>query len=89
MSTDVSWRSKISKIRRRNPCAISMRVEWILTSVILRLQAMDFTTFPQRTTSDTMRVPATSGRRELRISTGMFLSIAGTTVAGCRTFAPK
>ena len=31
----------------------------------------------------------TSGRRELRISTGMFFSIAGTTVAGCSTLAPK
>ena len=30
-------------MRRRNPCAISMRVERMLTSVILRLQAMDFT----------------------------------------------
>jgi len=39
--------------------------------------------------SDVMRVPGTSGRREMRISTGMFFSTAGTTVAGCSTFAPK
>ena len=37
----------------------------------------------------TMSVPSTSGRRELRISTGMFFSMAGSTVAGCSTFAPK
>ena len=40
----VSKRSKTSKMRRRKPCAISMRVEWMFTSVILRLQAMDLTT---------------------------------------------
>ena len=54
-----------------------MRVEWMLTVVILRLQAIDLTTFSQCTDSAVMRVPGTSGRRELRISTGMFFSIAG------------
>ena len=44
-----------------------MRVETMLTSVILRLHAMDFTTLAQGTRSATMRVPATSGRREFRI----------------------
>src|ERR1700722_9163976 len=89
ISTGVSKRSKTLKIRRRKPCAISMRVECTLTSVILRLQAMDLTTLPHGTASDTMRVPETSGRREFRIRTGIFFSTAGTTVAGCRTLAPK
>jgi hypothetical protein len=31
----------------------------------------------------------TSGRREFRISTGMLRSMAGITVAGCSTLAPK
>src|ERR1035438_4037052 len=56
-------------MRRRKPWAISMRVECTFTSVILRLQAMDFTTLPHGTASETMRVPETSGRREFRIST--------------------
>ena len=34
-------------------------------------------------------MPSTSGRRELRIRTGIFFSMAGSTVAGCSTFAPK
>ncbi len=41
ISTGVSYRSKISKMRLRKPCAISMRVETIFTSVILRLQAIE------------------------------------------------
>ena len=61
----------------------------MLTLVILRLQAIDLTALSQCTDSDVMRVPGTSGRREFRISTGMFFSIAGTTVAGCSTLAPK
>ena len=89
MSTGVSKRSNTSKMRFRNPCAISMRVEWMLTSVILRLQAIDFTALAQGTASDTMRVPSTSGRREFRIRTGIFFSTAGITVAGCSTLAPK
>ena len=88
-TTGVAKRSKTSKMRRRKPCAISMRVECTLIRVILRLHAMDFTGLPQETASAMMRVPSTSGRREFKISTGMFFSIAGTTVAGCRTLAPK
>src|ERR1035441_10698004 len=56
-------------MRRRKPWAINMRVECMLTVVILRLQAIDLTTFSQCTDSDVMRVPGTSGRREFRIIT--------------------
>ena len=34
-------------------------------------------------------VPATSGRRELRMRTGMFFATAGRIVLGCSTLAPK
>ena len=68
---------------------MSMRLEWILTTVILRLQAMDLTTLLEGTLAEVMRVPGTSGRREFRISTGISFSMAGTTVAGCSTLAPK
>jgi len=55
----------------------------------LFLQAIDFTMFVLATASETMRVPSTCGRREFKIKTGILRSMAGTTVAGCRTFAPK
>ena len=42
ISTGVSKRSKTSKMRRRKPCAPSMRVERMLTTVMPRLQATDF-----------------------------------------------
>jgi hypothetical protein len=62
-----------------------MRVERTFMSVMLRLQAMDFTTFLQGTESAMICVPLTSGCREFRISTEMFFSMAGRMVAGCRT----
>ena len=39
----------------------------MLTRVILRLQAIDLTTFSQGTASAMMRVPSTCGRREFRM----------------------
>ncbi len=36
-----------------------------------------------------MSVPGDSARREFRMRTAIFFSIAGSTVAGCSTFAPK
>src|SRR5579872_1771686 len=67
MSTGVSYRSKTEKMRLRNPCAISMRLEWMSTTVMRRLQAIDFTALVEGTLAEVMRVPGTSGRRELRI----------------------
>ena len=46
-------------------------------------------TRPTAADSETISVPSTSGLREFRIRTGMFFSMAGSTVAGCSTFAPK
>ena len=53
--------------------------EWMLTSVMFFLHAMLFAMFDDGTARGTMRVPSTSGRRELRMSTGMFFSTAGGT----------
>ena len=89
MSTEVWLRSKTSKMRRMKPCAMNMRVDRMLSTITLPLQAMDLTTFLLGTVVDWMRVPSTSGRREFRIITGMLRSMAGITVAGCKTFAPK
>src|SRR5947207_4983228 len=41
----------------RSPCAMNIRVEWMLIVVIRRLQAIDFTAFSQCTNSAVMRVP--------------------------------
>src|SRR3989454_11536010 len=76
-------------MRCRNPWAINIRVEWILTTVMFRLHATDLITLAQGTVWDTIRVPGTSGRHEFKTTTGMFFSIAGSTVAGCKTLAPK
>ena len=46
-------------------------------------------TLEQGTASATIRVPAISGRREFSTTTGMFFSIAGSSVEGCSTLAPK
>ena len=71
------------------PCAMNMRVDRMLSTLTLLLQAIDFTTLLLATASAKMRVPSTWGRREFRMSTGMLRSMAGSTVAGCSTLAPK
>src|SRR5205823_3872053 len=58
-------------------------------SVMFRLQAIDRMGVLHGGGSETINVPSTSGRREFRIRTGMFFSMAGNTVAGWSTFAPK
>src|ERR1700691_1006776 len=66
-----------------------MRVDRMWTTVTPRLHATDFSTLVHGTDSETIFVPGASGRREFRIHTGMFFSLAGRTVEGCSTFAPK
>ena len=88
-STDVRKRSNTSNRRRRKPCAISMRVEVMSTTVSPRLQASAVMTPSSLRPSAVIIVPLTSGRREFRIRTGMFLDTAGRMVLGCSTFAPK
>src|SRR6516165_11281967 len=66
-----------------------MRDEDTVTTVISRLHAMDLIMFRQGRASRVMRVPVPFGFLELSMYTGMFFSTAGSTVKGCRTFAPK
>ena len=87
-SIGVRQRSNTSNTRRRNPCAISMRVEVMSTTVMWRLHAS------AASGSSTgglavISVPPPSNRRLFRILTGMFLETAGRIVLGCSTFAPK
>ncbi len=64
-------------------------VDTILTNVMFFLQAIERIELRDCGGLDTISVPSDSGRREFRMRTGMFFSIAGRTVAGCNTFAPK
>ncbi len=86
-STAVWCFSKISKIRRRNPYARSMREELMLISVMPFLQAMAFSPIPG--TFGMMQVPASWGRKVFFTQTGMPRFTAGWIVDGWITFAPK
>ena len=68
---------------------MSMRVDVMSTTVTARLHASAVTLRASGLPSAVIIVPATSGRRELRMRTGMFLATAGRIVLGCSTFAPK
>src|SRR5687767_5477160 len=77
-STDVRNCSNTSKIRRRNPCAMSMRVDWMSTTVTPRFDATAVSGLPVRGRSRVTSVPReSSGRRELRMRTGMLRATAG------------
>src|SRR6476661_7859380 len=89
ISTGHRWLAKTSKIFLRKPCAMSMRVATTSTTVIRFLAAMALKIFLLLGAVAVMRVPSHLGLRELRIRTGIFFWIAGSRVAGCRTFAPK
>ena len=77
-STDVRCCSNTSKMRRRNPCAISMRVDVMSTTVT---PFFDATAVSGRSLGGRSRVisvpPASCGRCELRMRTGMFCATAG------------
>ena len=83
ISTGVSIGRIFQKSAAKNPCAPSIRVERIFTTVIPRLQVTDLSMLLHGTASATILVPGgASGRREFKIHTGMFFSFAGSTVAG-------
>jgi hypothetical protein len=88
-STAVLNRSNTSNSRRRKPCAISMRVEVMSITVTPRLQASAVSAPASPRPSAVIIVPFTSGRRELRMRTGMLRATAGRIVLGWRTLAPK
>src|SRR6476469_11277492 len=89
ISTGQRWLAKTSKILLRKPCAMSIRVATTSTTVMRFLAAMALNMFLLLGAVAVMRVPSHLGLRELRIRTGMFFWMAGSSVAGCRTFAPK
>src|ERR1041385_7244545 len=60
-----------------------------VTSEIFCLNAIDFTCGFPEVPPGVIIVPDNWGRRELRMRIGIFISIAGNIVLGCRTFAPK
>src|ERR1700743_555519 len=89
MSTGPRWLAKTSKMLLRNPCAMSMRVATTPPTVIGFLAAMALKIFLLLGAVAVMRVPSFFGLREFRMSTGIFFWIAGSSVAGCSTLAPK
>ena len=68
---------------------MNMRLDLMSTTVRSRLQASAVTGVPFSGRSAVMSVPLPSGRRELRILTGIDRSTAGRIVLGCNTLAPK
>ena len=58
-------------------------------TVTSRLQANAVTGVPSGAGVPVMTLPVPSGRRELRIRTGISCSTAGRIVDGCSTLAPK
>src|SRR6185437_10705903 len=86
-STDVWWRSNTSNSVRRNPGASNIREELTLITVTFPLPAIALTA--RRGASAVMRVPRPSGRRELKMNTGMPRCTAGAIVLGCSTLAPN
>src|SRR3954463_679067 len=89
ISTGQRWLAKTSKMLLRKPCAISMRVATTSTTVMRFLAAIALKIFLLLGAVAEMRVPSHLGLRELRIRTGIFFWMAGSSVAGCKTFAPK
>ncbi len=66
-----------------------MRLDVMLMTATWRLQAIATMPGFSGPAGRAMSVPVESGRRALRIRTGMLCATAGRIVAGCSTFAPK
>ncbi len=89
MSTGQRCCAKTSKMLLRKPCAISIRVATMSTTVMRFFAAMALNVFLLFGAVAVIRVPSFLGLRALRINTGIFFWMAGSSVAGCSTFAPK
>src|SRR6476660_3072613 len=89
MSTGQRWLAKTSKMLFKNPCAMSMRVATTSTTVMRFLAAMALKMFLLFGAVAVIRVPSHLGFREFKINTGIFFWMAGSSVAGCSTLAPK
>src|SRR5258707_14053065 len=72
MSTGQRWLAKTSKILLRKPCAMSMRVATMSTTVMRFLAAMALKMFLLSGAVAVIRVPSFFVLRELRISMAIF-----------------
>ena len=90
-STTTWWRPNTSNTRARKPCASSMRLEAIVTAVTPCLQAIDLTRHESAagSASATISEPGSAGSAVLSTRTGSPRSMAGSSVFGCSTRAPK
>src|SRR5438270_5087984 len=89
MSTGQRCWANTSKMLFKKPWAMSMRVATTSTTVMRFLAAMALNRLLVLGAVAVMRVPSHLGLREFRISTGIFFWMAGSSVAGCSTLAPK
>src|SRR5262249_32657864 len=69
--------------------AIIIWVEATFIMVTPRFTAIDFIVFNERLGSAVIRVPSHEGLLVLKMCTGILRSMAGNTVLGWRTLAPK
>src|ERR1700688_1995442 len=88
-STATLCRSKASNIARKNPCASSIRGAATSTIVMRFFTAIALKIFFPCGARAVIFVPSHDGLREFSTYTGIFFCIAGSTVAGCSTLAPK
>ncbi len=81
--------SNVSKIERRKPCVERLRAAATSTRLMRFLTAMALKALRHAGAVACTHVPSHCGLREFRTYTGMLRCTAGSTVAGCRTLAPK
>mmetsp|Transcript_115084 Transcript_115084/g.229194 ORF Transcript_115084/g.229194 Transcript_115084/m.229194 type:complete len:202 (+) Transcript_115084:243-848(+) len=91
-STEASYLSKILNTCAKKPCCPNIRVllmTIIVMPCLLLMAATRRLLLSASPMSVTMRVPGTSGCKELRTLMGTLAFQAGMTAAGCTTFAPN
>ena len=76
-STGVFQRSNTSNSRRRKPCAISIRVDVMLTTLTSFFDAIAVSGRLDGGRSPVMSVPRACGRCEFRMRTGILRATAG------------
>ena len=89
MSTFTFSAAVVSNTRAAKPGTPLMPAPCTVSSPSPPRDVVAFTTLPSNTGSPVIVVPGCSGANVFRIRTGMCASIAGSTVRGWITFAPK
>ena len=89
MSTFTFSAAVVSNTRAAKPGTPLMPAPCTVSSPSPPRDVVAFTTLPSNTGSAVIVVPASAGANVLRMRTGMRASIAGSTVRGWMTFAPK